>query len=120
MKETTTRSKSMFPSSNQLFYDLFNDAAANSSEIATLLQKAVNEPQTHTQKLYFAQIDKLKAKSYEITHKVFIESGKMLISPFERKDMCDLAAAIDDVADTIAMASRRINLYEVAGNITPP
>jgi uncharacterized protein Yka (UPF0111/DUF47 family) len=42
-----------------------------------------------------------------------------LVSPFQRKDMCDLAAAVDDVADSIAMASRRIHLYDVP-EITPP
>jgi uncharacterized protein Yka (UPF0111/DUF47 family) len=110
---------SIFPNSNQVFYDLFNRAVANATEMATLLNAAVNTPDTYEQKFQFNHIDKLKTKSYEITHQVFTESGRMLISPFQRKDMCDLAAAIDDVADSIAMASRRINLYDVP-KITPP
>ncbi len=110
---------SIFPNSNQVFYDLFNRAVANTSEMATLLNNAVNTTDTYEQKFQFNHIDKLKNKSYEITHQVFTESGRMLISPFQRKDMCDLAAAIDDVADRIAMASRRINLYDVP-KITPP
>ncbi|GAA3981128.1 DUF47 domain-containing protein [Mucilaginibacter dorajii] len=110
---------SIFPNSNQVFYDLFNRAVANTSEMATLLNNAVNTTDTYEQKFQFTHIDKLKTKSYEITHQVFTESGRMLISPFQRKDMCDLAAAIDDVADSIAMASRRINLYDVP-KITPP
>lgn len=110
---------SIFPNSNQVFYDLFNRAVANASTMATLLNSAVNLTDTYEQKFQFTHIDKLKTKSYEITHQVFTESGRMLISPFQRKDMCDLAAAIDDVADSIAMASRRINLYDVP-KITPP
>ena len=87
--------------------------------MATLLNSAVNLTDTYEQKFQFTHIDKLKTKSYEITHQVFIESGKSLVSPFQRKDMCDLAAAIDDVADSIAMASRRISLYGVP-KITSP
>jgi uncharacterized protein Yka (UPF0111/DUF47 family) len=110
---------SIFPNSNQIFYDLFNRAVENATTMATLLNTAVNSTDTYEQKFQFTHIDKLKTKSYEITHQVFTESGRMLISPFQRKDMCDLAAAIDDVADSIAMASRRINLYDVP-KITPP
>ena len=110
---------SILPNSNKVFYDLFNRAAANVAEMAKLLNIAVNSADQYEQKFNFTHIDKLKTKSYEITHQVFTESGKMLISPFGRKDMCDLAAAIDDVADSIAMASRRINLYDVP-KITPP
>ncbi len=110
---------SIFPNSNQVFYDLFNRAVDNASTMASLLNTAVNSSDTYEQKFQFTHIDKLKTKSYEITHQVFTESGRMLISPFQRKDMCDLAAAIDDVADSIAMASRRISLYDVP-KITPP
>lgn len=110
---------SIFPNSNKIFYDLFNKAAANVAEMATLLNTAVNSADLFEQKYNFTHIDKLKIKSYELTHQVFSESGKTLVSPFQRKDMCDLAAAIDDVADSIAMASRRIHLYDVP-KITPP
>ncbi|QEC79390.1 DUF47 domain-containing protein [Mucilaginibacter ginsenosidivorax] len=110
---------SIFPNSNQVFYDLFNRAVDNATQMATLLNTAVNSTDTYEQKFQFTHIDKLKTKSYEITHQVFTESGRTLISPFQRKDMCELAAAIDDVADSIAMASRRINLYDVP-KITPP
>jgi uncharacterized protein Yka (UPF0111/DUF47 family) len=109
----STNSKSIFPNSNQVFYDLFNTAVANVTEMARLLDEAVNAPTSYEQKFNFAHIDKLKFKSYEVTHRVFSESGRMLISPFNRKDMCDLASAIDDVADSITMAARRINLYNV-------
>ena len=110
---------SIFPNSNKIFYDLFNKAAANVAEMATLLNIAVNSADLFEQKYNFTHIDKLKIKSYELTHQVFSESGKSLVSPFQRKDMCDLAAAVDDVADSIAMASRRIHLYDVP-EITPP
>jgi len=110
---------SILPNSNKIFYDLFNKAAANVAEMAKLLDMAVNSKDIFEQKYSFTHIDKLKIKSYELTHQVFSESGKQLVSPFQRKDMCDLAAAIDDVADSIAMASRRIHLYDVP-KITPP
>lgn len=71
------------------------------------------------QKLQFIQINRLRAKSQEITRQVITESGQTFISPFERSDMFELVKAIDAVASLINISSRRVNLYQPA-TITPP
>lgn len=71
------------------------------------------------QKLQFTQINRLRAKSQEITRQVVNDSGQTFISPFERSDMFELVKALDAVASLINISSRRINLYQPA-NITQP
>ena len=109
--------KSAFPNANDVFYNYFNQATENASTMAGLLYEAVTT--TDEQKPQYNTINRLRAKSQEITREVFTESGKAFISPFDRSDMCDLVKAVDTVAGYINISSRRINLYQPT-SITPP
>jgi uncharacterized protein Yka (UPF0111/DUF47 family) len=109
--------KSAFPNVNDLFFNHFNQAAENASIMAGLLFEAITTDDE--QKAQYNTINRLRAKSQEIAHQVFIDSGKAFISPFERSDMFDLAKSIDEVCGYINISSRRINLYQPT-SITPP
>ncbi|MES2279239.1 MAG: DUF47 family protein [Bacteroidota bacterium] len=109
--------KSAFPNYNEIFFSHFNQATENASTMAKLLLEAITTDDE--QKPQYNTINRLRAKSQEITHQVFTDSGKAFISPFERSDMCDLVKAIDTVAGYINISSRRINLYQPT-SITPP
>jgi uncharacterized protein Yka (UPF0111/DUF47 family) len=109
--------KSAFPNYNEIFFSHFNQATENVSTMAKLLLEAITTDDE--QKPQYNTINRLRAKSQEITHQVFTDSGKAFISPFERSDMCDLVKAIDTVAGYINISSRRINLYQPT-SITPP
>jgi uncharacterized protein Yka (UPF0111/DUF47 family) len=109
--------RSIFPNYNEIFYGHFNSAAANVTAMANLLMEAITS--ADEQKPQYNIINRLRAKSQEITHQVYTDSGKAFISPFERSDMCDLVKAIDTVAGYINISSRRINLYQLTA-ITPP
>jgi uncharacterized protein Yka (UPF0111/DUF47 family) len=109
--------KSAFPNANDQFYNYFNQAAENAGTMADLLLEAITS--ADEQKPQYNTINRLRAKSQEITHQVFTDSGKAFISPFDRGDMFDLVKAIDDVAGYINISSRRINLYQPT-SITPP
>lgn len=78
--------------------------------MANLLHEAVTT--NLEQKPQFTHINRLRAKSQEITRQVFNSSGKAFIAPFDRSDMFDLAKAIDEVAGYINISSRRIHLYQ--------
>lgn len=108
--------KSAFPNTNDVFFNHFNQATDNVSVMAGLLFEAITTDDE--QKPQYNQINRLRAKSQEITREVFSDSGKAFISPFDRSDMCDLVKAIDTVAGYINISSRRINLYQPT-SITP-
>jgi uncharacterized protein Yka (UPF0111/DUF47 family) len=52
----------------------------------------------------------------ELTHKVFTELGRNFITPFDREDIHYLASALDDIADYIYAAAKKINFYRVNPN----
>jgi predicted phosphate transport protein (TIGR00153 family) len=49
----------------------------------------------------------------ENTHNIFTELGKNFITPFDREDIHALASSLDDIADYIYSASKKINFYKV-------
>lgn len=99
------------PDTNQVFFNLFNESAANTTTMADLLHEALNTEDCNHRKPFFNHISRLKATSGELRQQVYAVSSKSFISPFERNDMLALAFAIDKVSNTIDIAGRRVNLY---------
>ena len=54
----------------------------------------------------------------ELTHNLFTELGRNFITPFDREDIHYLATSLDDVADYIYAAAKKINFYRVNPNDT--
>ena len=52
-------------------------------------------------------------KNDEITHRIFIELGRNFITPFDREDIHYLATSLDDIADYIWGAAKRIVNYQI-------
>jgi uncharacterized protein Yka (UPF0111/DUF47 family) len=95
------------------FYNLFDLAAENAVEMATLLVSAVNMDDADDREHVFKQIDKLENTGDDITHKIYLALDKVVFTPLNRKDIHTLASAIDDVADFIHEASERMYLYNI-------
>lgn len=103
---------SNFLSNRTLFYDLFDKAAKNIVDMATLLVKVVNSTGGNCEDIV-KHVDKLENTGDEITHKIRLNLDKIVFAPLNRNDIHTLASAIDDVADTIKEASGRIYLYNI-------
>jgi hypothetical protein len=101
------------------FYNLFDLAARNAVEMATLLSEVVNMDSATERELVFKQIDKLENVGDDITHKIYLALDKVIFTPLNRKDIHTLASAIDDVADYIHEASERMFLYGIVDFVTP-
>jgi len=100
-------------SNRSLFYNLFNDAAKNLTDMATLLTTVVNIDNEEERLPVFKQIDKLENNGDDITHKIYLALDKVIFTPLNRGAIHALASAIDDVADTIQEASGRMYLYNI-------
>lgn len=100
-------------SNRTLFYDLFNEAAKNMVNMASLLVTAVNTEDAAEREPLFKQIDKLENNGDDITHKIYLALDKVIFTPLNRKAIHSLVSAIDDVADTIHEASGRMYLYNI-------
>src|ERR1700733_5849445 len=103
---------SNFLSNRTLFFDLFDKAAKNVVDMATLLVKVVNSPSADCEEIV-KHVDKLENSGDDITHKIRLNLDKIIFAPLNRNDIHTLASAIDDVADTIKEASGRIFLYNI-------
>lgn len=100
-------------SNRSLFYNLFNEAAKNMIDMATLLVTVVNTENEEEREPIFRQIDKLENNGDDITHKIYLALDKVIFTPLNRGAIHALASAIDDVADTIQEASGRMYLYNI-------
>lgn len=103
-----------FLSNRDVFFDLFDKAAKNVVEMATLLVKVVNSGEQDNLEEINKHVERLENNGDDITHKIFLNLDRIIFAPLNKNDIHSLASAIDDVADTIKETSSRIYLYNVA------
>ena len=108
----------IFMPKNRVFYDLFEKIANNAARMGELLRDEVNEPDFDKRAAIILQVEDLEHANDELTHNVFTELGRNFITPFDREDIHYLAAALDDIADYIYAAAKKINFYRVNPNDT--
>jgi predicted phosphate transport protein (TIGR00153 family) len=101
------------PKDKKVFFPLFEQAASNVVNMATLLVEAVNSTDAANREVLYVQIDKLENVGDELTHRIYLELSKNFLTPFDREDIAALASAIDDVADYIQGAANRMSLYQI-------
>ena len=104
---------SYFLQKDKVFYSLFEQASDNLEAIAKKLVQVVQEPDFNKRAAYISEMQDIEHQNDEITHKIFIELGRNFITPFDREDIHSLASALDDIADCIYAAGKKINFYKI-------
>jgi uncharacterized protein len=108
----------IFAPKDRVFYSLFEEVAQTVARMGTTLKKLVCEPDFDKRAAVVSEIETMEHANDELTHKVFTELGRNFITPFDREDIHYLASALDDVADYIYAAAKKINFYRVNPNDT--
>ncbi len=98
---------------DKVFYSLFEDASVNLESIARKLLQVVQEPDFNKRASIIKEMEDIEHKNDEVTHHIFIELGRNFITPFDREDIHSLASALDDIADYIYSAGKKINFYHI-------
>lgn len=106
----------IFVPRNRVFYDLFEKVANNAATMSNKLRELVAEPDFDKRAAIVTQIEDFEHANDELTHNIFTELGRNFITPFDREDIHYLATALDDIADTIYAAAKKINFYKVNPN----
>jgi len=106
----------IFVPKSKVFYDLFENVATNAAIMGTKLRELVAEPDYDKRAAIITQIEDLEHANDELTHNIFTELGRNFITPFDREDIHYLATSLDDIADTIYAAAKKINFYKVNPN----
>lgn len=106
----------LFMPKDKIFYGLFEQVSTVLIEMAATFKKAVNESEYAKTEQLLNSLEDLEHKNDDTTHQIFIELGRNFITPFDREDIHSLATSLDDVADYIWAASKRITNYTMDNN----
>ncbi|HUR65156.1 MAG TPA: DUF47 family protein [Chitinophagaceae bacterium] len=108
----------IFMPKNRIFYELFEKVANNVEIMGSGLKDVVAEPDFDKRASLITKLEDLEHANDELTHNLFTELGRNFITPFDREDIHYLATSLDDIADYIYAAGKKINFYRVNPNDT--
>lgn len=94
------------------FFPLFESDAQNLVKAAELLRELLASTDAVEHEKYYKIIRDVEHVGDEITIKTYEQLNKSFITPFDREDIHELTANIDDVVDSINGIARRICLYK--------
>jgi predicted phosphate transport protein (TIGR00153 family) len=102
----------LLPQENH-YFRLFARNIANIQEAASDLRKLLDAKTTSDRKILITRIEDAEHRGDQITHDIFSDLSKTLLTPIHREDIHALANEIDDVLDLIEDVALRTSLYEV-------
>jgi uncharacterized protein len=94
------------------FFPLFESDAKNLVKATELLKELMASTEYEEFERINIEIKNVEHIGDEITIKTYEQLNKSFITPFDREDIHELTAHIDDVVDSINGISRRICLYK--------
>jgi len=94
------------------FHPLFEQDAKNLVKAAELLNQLMATSVHEEHERIYKEIKDVEHIGDQITDKTYQQLNKSFITPFDREDIHELTAHIDDVVDSINGVSRRICLYK--------
>lgn len=103
----------LFLPKDRIFYGLFEEVTSTLVTMGNIFTHAVNEADFSKKSQLVKQLEDLEHKNDETTHRLFIELGRNFITPFDREDIHYLATSLDDVADYIWGAAKRMINYQM-------
>jgi hypothetical protein len=93
------------------FFPLFESDAQNLVKASELLRELLSSVDITEHERYYKEIRDVEHIGDDITNKTYEQLNKSFITPFDREDIHELTANIDDVVDSINGIARRICLY---------
>ncbi len=97
---------------------MFEDVADTVVKMSDILNTMVQESDADKRVALVGAIEELEHVNDGHTHQIFTELGRNFITPFDREDIHYLAIALDDIADYIYSAAKKINIYRINPNDT--
>jgi predicted phosphate transport protein (TIGR00153 family) len=94
------------------FFPLFEADAQNLVKATERLIELMSSTDICEHERINKEIKEIEHAGDEITDKTYVQLNKSFITPFDREDIHELTAHIDDVVDSINGISRRVRLYK--------
>jgi uncharacterized protein len=102
----------IFVPKDHSFFPLFESDIQNLLKASELLVQIMNSNDHLEHEKCYREIRDVEHIGDEITNKTYEQLNKSFITPFDREDIHELTAHIDDVVDSINGIARRICLYK--------
>jgi predicted phosphate transport protein (TIGR00153 family) len=103
----------IFLPKDRIFYGLFEEVSSNLTQMSDIFTKAVEEKDPAKRTVLLKSLEDWEHKNDDVTHKIFIELGRNFITPFDREDIHYMATSLDDIADFLWGASKRMMNYSI-------
>ncbi len=103
----------IFLPKDKIFYSLFEQVASTLVQMGDTFKAAMNEKDLAKRDAMLKVLEELEHKNDETTHQIFVELGSNFITPLDREDIHYLATSLDDIADYIWGAAKRIVNYQI-------
>lgn len=92
------------------FYRMLKESAQLVSISANLLQSAVADPSTFTDKM--SELQEIEHQADDVTQAIITKLHKTLVTPMDREDIYSLATILDDIVDFVQGAMERMVMYK--------
>ena len=102
-----------FTPKDRVFYSLFEKMTSILVDMSEDFSKVLKIADVDDRRKALRSINDWEHACDEVTHQIFIELGRNFITPFDREDIHTLATALDDIADNIWGAAKRILNYNL-------
>ena len=103
----------LFLPKDKVFYSLFEEVSTTLVQMGTIFKKALDEKDLTRRDEMLRTLEEMEHKNDETTHRIFIELGRNFITPLDREDIHYLATSLDDIADYIWGAAKRIVNFQI-------
>ncbi len=104
-----------FQPKDKIFFDLFERIADTLIDMSKTFHEGLLEFDVNDESM-LNQMSDYEHKMDDLTHGVFVQLGENFITPFDREDISQLAAGLDDIADYIYASAKYIYLYKTPEN----
>ena len=98
---------------DRVFYSLFEEVATTLTVMGDTFKRAIKEADLSKRDAILRSLEDFEHKNDETTHRIFIELGSNFITPLDREDIHYLTTSLDDIADYMWGAAKRIVNYQI-------
>ncbi len=95
------------------FFPLFEQVSKNFRHAIVVAEEFAGSSRGETRSNLTRRMVEVEHENDEVTHSIFDELHKTFITPFDREDIHQLAAAADDVIDYLCSAVERCDVFGV-------
>ena len=97
---------------DSVLFDLFTAQGERLAASSLLITQLVNDKPSKREKTY-EEISRLESEADDLLGQIITRADSMLITPFDRSDIHDLANTLDDAIDSIEGAAEMTVLHKV-------